>query len=268
MWSVNRLTDKAQILSFLESDRLYAAYAVGDLEPGMFEDCTWIGAGREGRLQSLALDYRGLDFPVLFLMGETDGLRAIFEDEGVSCPERAYFTCREEHLAMTHESYAWDAVIPMWRMVLRLARFRSTFTGVRDDCAQLSAADSGRLRALYALGGAGAFNPRQVRDGVFYGIVVGGQLVATAGTHLVASTYSVAAVGNVFTHPEHRRRGYATAATSAVVAELLERGIRDVVLNVGRGNTVAISIYERVGFDRYCPFLEGMALARGRQSVP
>ena len=37
MWKASELTDKAQILSYLETDRLYAAYAIGDLEPGMFE---------------------------------------------------------------------------------------------------------------------------------------------------------------------------------------------------------------------------------------
>jgi predicted GNAT family acetyltransferase len=66
-------------------------------------------------------------------------------------------------------------------------------------------------------------------------------------------------VGNVFTHPDHRGRGYGTATTGAVVAELLQRGIRDVVINVDQENVVAVRIYERLGFERYCPFLEGPA---------
>ena len=43
-----------------------------------------------------------------------------------------------------------------------------------------------------------------------------GALVAVAGTHLVSDTYGVAAIGNVFTHPDYRGRGYATLATGAV----------------------------------------------------
>ena len=84
-------------------------------------------------------------------------------------------------------------------------------------------------------------------------------MVAAAGTHLISPTYGVAAVGNIFTHPGCRSRGYATAATSAVVAELQSRGIRDIVLNVSQENAAAIRIYERLGFERYCPFFDGMA---------
>jgi len=83
--------------------------------------------------------------------------------------------------------------------------------------------------------------------------------VAAAGTHLVSPTYGVAAVGNIFTHPDHRGRGYGTATTSGVVTALLQDSIRDVILNVSQGNTTATRIYERLGFQRYCPYFEGPA---------
>ncbi len=86
--------------------------------------------------------------------------------------------------------------------------------------------------------------------------------MAAAGPHLVSPTYGVAAVGNVFTHPDYRGRGYGTLTTSAVVAELLGLGMRDVVLNVEQANAVAVRLYERLGFERYCPFLEGPASAQ------
>ena len=41
MWETGEITDRAKILAYLETDRLYAAYAIGDLAPGMFEQCTW-----------------------------------------------------------------------------------------------------------------------------------------------------------------------------------------------------------------------------------
>ena len=103
MWTTRKLTDKPQILSFLETDRLYAAYAIGDLEPGMFAQSTWAGAERDGRMEALALYYTGLKPPALFLMGDADGLRAILED--ALCPEWVYLTCRPR------ASGPWRAIV-------------------------------------------------------------------------------------------------------------------------------------------------------------
>lgn len=136
-------------------------------------------------------------------------------------------------------------------MAIAPADFRS-FSGptVKLDLSHLDA-----LHQLYRLGGGDAFAPYQLRDGVYYGIEAGGQLVSVAGTHLISPTFGVSAVGNIFTHPNYRRRGYATACTSHVVEELLTQGL-DVVLNVNRENIEAIEVYERLGFRRYCPYIE------------
>jgi len=256
MCKINTLADKSEILAYLEADRLYTAYAIGDLEPGMFEQCTWVGAEKAGHLQAMALYFRGLKLPALLLMGDVDGLRAILEEDALY-PEQAYLTCRAEHLTLVRDFYTWDEPTPMWRMILQPARFQP----VNGDCIQLGVAHSDQLTELYALGEGNAFGPSQVQQGVFYGVLASDRLVAAAGTHLVSRTYGVAAVGNVFTHPDFRGRGYGTASTSAVVAELLRLGIRDVVLNVGQENEVAVGVYERLGFECYCPFLEGPASA-------
>ncbi len=255
MCKTRKLTDKSEILAYLEADHLYAAYAIGDLEPGMFEQSTWAGAEAEGRLQALALYFRGLELPALFLIGDGHGLRAILGD--VLRPERVYLTCRAEHLVTARDFYAWEEMTPMWRMVLRRARFRPA----EGECLRLEPVHARQLTELYALSTGNAFSPAQMQHGVFYGALSDGDLVAAAGTHLVSPTYGVAAVGNVFTHPDYRGRGYGTVTTSAVVAELLRSGIRDVILNVNQDNATAIRIYERLGFERYCPFLEGPASA-------
>lgn len=256
MWKTGKLTDKSEILAYLETDRLYAAYAIGDLEPGMFEQTTWAKAEEAGQLQTVVMLFRGLNPPALFLMGGTDGLRAILEE--VLFPQRVYLTCRPEQLPITHDFYLWEETIPMWRMVLQPSSFRP----VKGDCVRLESVHSNQLAELYTLYRISAFSLAQLQQGVFYGILVRGQVVAAAGTHLISPTYGVAAVGNILTHPDYRERGYGTAATSAVVAELLQRGIRDIVLNVGQDNTGAIRIYEQLGFERYCPFFEGPASAR------
>jgi predicted GNAT family acetyltransferase len=117
------------------------------------------------------------------------------------------------------------------------------------------------LRALYTLDpvAAGAFAPYQLADGVFYGIEEGGRLVCVAGTHLVAPTEKIGAVGNVFTHPDHRRQGLAAACTSAVCAELLA-GELTVVLNVGIENAPAMRLYRQLGFEKHCTYYETVAI--------
>jgi ribosomal protein S18 acetylase RimI-like enzyme len=240
MWQASELGDKPQILNYLRTDPLYAAYAIGDLEPGMYEQCTWAGATQGRELGALALYFRGLELPALFLMGDTDGLRAVLEEA------------------------LWERQDSMWRMALAPGRFRP----VEGTCVRLAANHVPQLAELYAVGEISAFSPAQVAQGVFYGVWSAGDLVAAAGTHLVSPTYGVAAVGNVFTHPNHRGRGYGTAVTSAVLEGLLRLGIRDVVLNVGQSNAAAIRLYERLGFQRYCPFLEGPAATRLSQTPP
>jgi len=261
MWTTTELTDKAQILAFLETDRGYAAYAIGDLEPHLYADCSWAGAAREGRIEALVLHFRGLDPPAFVLMGETGGLRAILA-EALS-PERVYLTCRPEQLALTRGFYIWDEITPMWRMILQIERFQPLHA-VPDQAilAPLRPEHIAQINELFVLGGGLAFSPAQVEAGVFFGVLEEGALVAVAGTHLVSETYGVAAIGNVYTHPDFRRRGYGTLATGAVAAELVRRGIQEVVLNVSQENAPALHIYEKLGFECYCPFLEGPATKR------
>jgi ribosomal protein S18 acetylase RimI-like enzyme len=65
-------------------------------------------------------------------------------------------------------------------------------------------------------------------------------------------------VGNVLTHVDHRGRGYATAVTGAVTAELL-RTCDQVVLNVRSDNPPALQAYRHLGFEEYVRFEERLA---------
>jgi ribosomal protein S18 acetylase RimI-like enzyme len=154
--------------------------------------------------------------------------------------------------------YDWPEAVPMWRMVLPAGQFQP----VEGDCVALGVDDAAELEALYALGGGPAFSPRQLEAGAFWGLRVAGSLLAAAGTHLVSVTYGVGAIGNVFTHPGHRGQGYGTATTSAVVEDLMAQGIEAIVLNVGQENRAGVRVYEKLGFERYCPFWEGAAEIR------
>ena len=59
-WSVHLTTDKDQIEAFLRRDPVYAAYAIGDLEPEHAPFCTWHLAEASEQAGALALLYRRL----------------------------------------------------------------------------------------------------------------------------------------------------------------------------------------------------------------
>jgi ribosomal protein S18 acetylase RimI-like enzyme len=70
----------------------------------------------------------------------------------------------------------------------------------------------------------------------------------------------MAAIGNVYTHPDWRRRGLAQACTASLLSILLSKGVATIVLNVGQNNQAALALYERMGFKIHCPFYEGNIL--------
>jgi predicted GNAT family acetyltransferase len=99
-------------------------------------------------------------------------------------------------------------------------------------------------------------------EGVYFGVREGSELVAAAGTHLVVPGEGVAAIGNVYTRRDRRGRGLAGRLTGTVAVELVGRGLRTVALNVNQNNATALGVYERLGFVRYCAFVEGLAVRR------
>jgi ribosomal protein S18 acetylase RimI-like enzyme len=261
MWQSRRLTDPTQIHNFLSRDRLWSAYALADIvEPELAAQCEWYAAEQDEQIHTLALVYRGFNPPVLLVMGEPEGLALLF-GYTLRLP-LVYLNAQAAHLPVVQSRYRSRKLDPMWRMVVQGASFRPDKRAYLAT--RLTPRYSQELARLYELGReAGeemvAFSPSQLHAGVFYGMVLeDGRLVAAAGTHVLSPFESLAAVGNVFTDPAHRRRGYASICTSAVTAHLLQQGIRDIVLNVNQANSGAVRIYERLGYASYCSFFEGI----------
>jgi GNAT superfamily N-acetyltransferase len=253
--SLKRLYAKEEIYDFLMEDRLYAAYAICDLEPTLFRQCEWYAAATNGRLTALCLVFTGLPPERMFLMGSEEDLEPVLAEFPGS--RRAFVACRPQHLGALGRFYSLGKIEVMSRMVLSPDRF----TPVDGIVQRLGPSHVSLLQDLYRWYGDVAFAPYQLEQGVFYGVELDGRLVATAGTHVVSRTYRLGIVGNVFTHPNYREKGYAAACTSAVVEELLSLSL-DVVLNAGQRNEAANKLYRRLGFNVYCSFVETLAVHR------
>ena len=63
-------------------------------------------------------------------------------------------------------------------------------------------------------------------------------------------------IGPVYTPPEHRNRGYATALTAELSQRLLDSGRRFCFLYTDLANPTANRIYERIGYHRTCESAE------------
>ena len=242
-------TDRRLLATFLEQDRLYAAYALCDLEDREFARTRW-GAAYDGEaLIAVGLEYTGPTPQPLFVMGRSDGIEAVLRD--VIRPRAAYIAARSTMLPAIEAHYRVDPGPQMVRMWVDRARFRPYPAQVQ----RLLPVEIGELNRLYQLGFASWLPSSAIADGVYYGMRVNGQLVAAAGTHVISPAARLAVVGNVLTHVDYRGRGFATAVTGAVTADLL-RTSDQVVLNVRADNPPAINAYRRLGYAEHARFEE------------
>jgi RimJ/RimL family protein N-acetyltransferase len=246
---VRETTDRTLLRGFLGRDRIFAAYAICDLDEREFGKTRWGVALVDGTPVAVALEYTGPTPQPLFVMGEPDGIAAVLR--AVIRPRVAYCAALPDSLVAVGSLYRVEAAPQMVRMAVDRTRFRP----YPADVQRLSPLDSGHLNRLYQVGFASWLPASSIASGIYYGIRVGGKLVAAAGTHVISPSARLGVVGNVLTHADHRGRGYATAVTSAVTEELL-RACDLVVLNVRSDNPPALAAYRRLGYVEHVRFEE------------
>jgi ribosomal protein S18 acetylase RimI-like enzyme len=268
-WLARREADPAVIRAFLERDLDWSAYALADLEEPLVRHARFYLAARDGVDGAALLVYQPPEFTVVELTGELGGAAALMA--AAELPRETMLVLPTDHRDLVAAYYRghghghgdrWDA---MWRMTLRPEDLRLP-DGV-ERAQRLTTADLPELRRFYGARDYDApFSAEMVEHGVFCGVRRDGRLVAAAGTHVLARESRVAAIGNVYTAPEARGQGFASATTAAVARELLGRGCRRVILNVKADNAAAISVYRRIGFGKARDFWEvpHATLAGGR----
>jgi ribosomal protein S18 acetylase RimI-like enzyme len=247
--------DRGLIRAFLGADRLFAAYALCDLDEREFGRTRWGIAFESGVPVALALEYSGLAPQPLFVMGDPDGVAAVLRD--VIRPRTAFLAALPDQKAAIDRLYRVDPGPPMVRMWVD----RSNFQPAPGPAARLLPAEISDLNRLYNLGFTAWLPAAAIAQGVYYGIRIGGRLVAAAGTHVISPDARLAAVGNVMTHRDYRGRGYAKVTTSAVTQELL-RSCDQVVLNVRSDNPSALAAYRRLGYREHVRFDERLVHRR------
>lgn len=251
------VSDRDEIAAFLRTDRLFAAYALGDLDGPNRRRVAWgMAHGDRGDAIAVAMHHEGLVPQPLFLMGDAAGCRSILES--VIRPRDAYLMATEALDAAVGALYELESPVAM----LRMAVDRLTFRPYAGPAERLTALDIDDLNRLYQLGFRAGFPASVVEDGIYYGVRVRGRLVSAAGTHAINDREGIGVVGNVLTHVDYRGHDYAKMVTSAVTADLLAR-VTDVALNVHASNASAVAAYARLGYRTHCRLTE--RLIRRRQ---
>jgi predicted GNAT family acetyltransferase len=78
----------------------------------------------------------------------------------------------------------------------------------------------------------------------------GGEVVSLVGSS--GETPNGIRIGPVYTPPEHRKRGYASALTAAASQDQLDRGRRFVFLFTDLANPTSNKIYQAIGYEPVC----------------
>lgn len=272
MRRVREITERDTLHAALIGDRIAAAYHLGDLDPRYFKYCRWWGRvdegeGADGVPDAVALLYTGLRMPALLTIGHPDGVEDILDDPQVlrQLPDRFYAHVMSSHLAALQSRCHIDDL----RNMVRMGLSRDDFVPPADDLSAVgpvSHGDTAELMALYQYYPDNFFEPYQLEMGYYFGSRAPAsgsaeRLVSVAGIHVFSEQYDVACIGNIVTHPEHRRQGHSRRCTSRLLQALFEK-VTLVALNVEKNNHAARSVYERLGFHDHVRYLEGLVTRR------
>lgn len=257
---VRRVQDRETIRRMLWPAMPYTAYALGQLEPALFPlSRWWVAKGPAG--WGLVMHAVGGLGNALLTLGEAGAVEAILRLH--PGPRQTFATMQTHHAESLHRHFHLAQDATMVRMVVS----PDTFCPRPGPVRRLTGADARAVNRLYRSDGAASFySPHQLEDAVYFGVFEDGRLVSIAGTHVVSPTFGVAVVGNVYTTPLCRGRGYATMVTGAVTEAVLPH-CPQVVLSVDPANEPAVRAYRALGYRENCRLLETAATCKTTSSA-
>ncbi|PDT76561.1 GNAT family N-acetyltransferase [Bradyrhizobium sp. C9] len=143
------------------------------------------------------------------------------------------------------------AVPPQFKVLLaetgeQMTGTPAEFSRPGVEIVTLGVADVPAMVALTEMTKPGPFSARTHELGNFFGIRIGGELVAMTGERMKPGNYTEMTA--VCVHPDHRGRGYAQALLSAVGRQIVARGELP-FLHVFTSNVSAIALYRRQGME-------------------
>jgi len=253
-WKVKVGTTPDEVYHYLKSDRIWAGYAICDLENPLWEHSKFYLANT-GSQFAVVLHFETEAFHGITAFGDSEGIDAIWSQ--VPIPPKLWISLRSKlEFEPLFRKYRVDDFHAMWRLHFSVSSASLSLPPHRVVC--LGADRQPELQDFIKDSLGSAYSPEQLVGGVFYGVEENGKLWSVVGTHVLSTKYQLAAVGNAYTRPEYRGKGYFRACLSAVLHRLREMGVRDVVANVMQSNTPSMEGALSMGFVKHCAFWEGV----------
>jgi ribosomal protein S18 acetylase RimI-like enzyme len=251
---IRKTGNKDEIYGFLSRSPDLQLYLIGDLDDFFWPYTEWYAVYDYGKIQAVALLYRGVDIPSLLLFSDGD---LYFPSELIKSiknilPERFYV-----HLSPgLIDTLGKEKILKDYGYSYRMILSRSPAVIHDKNIRRLGLFDLDAMKELYNLSYRDNwFDSRMLETGKYFGYFNRNKLTGIAGVHVVSTEYRIAALGNITTHPDYRGRKIGFKLTSILCSDL--KNDMDIIgLNVKSDNQAAIKCYMNVGFEIRCSYNE------------
>ena len=248
---VIEITEKKDLFEYLYTDRALSTYFIGDLNDPYFKRCEWFAdTGPSRKIKAIVLLYHHPAITTMLSLGDPEGVGEILKQKIKTLPCNFHSHLYPEHIQVFEKFYTLSGKTRHLRMVVE--REKAIYHCKDKDYSKislLSKKDTPAILKLLDNYPDNFFSETDLESQYYYGIYEGKNLVTMSGVHVISTEYRVAALGNVVTDRNYRRKQNSLLCTEYLMKKLFE--VVDIIsLNVGASNTPAVNLYKKLGY--YC----------------
>lgn len=245
--NIQILHDKSIILSFLKRNPELQVYCIGDLDDFFWPKTIWYALVEDETILSIALLYSGMEIPTLLLFhADHAEYSKILLNRVKSILPDAFYAHLSPGLI---DIFDRKNIIEDYGLTHKMALRKNPPVINDSNIRRLSVDDLPAILDLYTLAYPhNWFDKRMLETGKYFGYFKNQQMAGIAGIHVYSPQYRVAALGNITTHPDYRKRQIAYKLTAALCSDLF-KSVDFIGLNVKSNNDFAIKCYTKLDFE-------------------